>query len=1321
MPPKVHIVTSDSGWILEKCAKEIANLSNDFSYSMSEKTDADIQYYVTYGCRKKRVSKIEGGFFTHLESNESAKNKFLKEAKNMDFCVTMASRYFDLIRNNCNTNVVNIKPGVDLNEYKPSLKIGVVGRTYHTGRKGENLVKDLLDIPNIEWLFTGKGWPLPSQKIDDGEMTKFYGGLDYVLVPSLYEGGPMSVIEALACGVQVIAPDVGWVKDYPHIPYKTGCSTSLKAVLLRLFEKKNILRSNVLSQTWSKWGEEHLKLFDRLYHANSNNILTYAPSVTLITHGDEGSIKGGPSIRAPKTAQRLKKVNPNVNYISDLNSANNSDIDHIFNVWSPHSSLAAIQKSKLSGKKVVFSPIFLDLSWHKFSVNTLPGYFHKTSLDEARKKIERKLVEMHDKTNLPFSEVIPGFHSLINQQIALSDGIIFLGEHEKKCLEHIVPSLANKPSCLIRNTTGSIFHGEFVRDQFVSNKLGIEDYILCVGRIEPRKNQLLLALVARLMKKKLILVGACGNKRYLELLKSIGGEYVHHLGYVKPESNYLKSLYVNADVFVLPSFSEGAPLAALEAASCGVPLVLSDRSSESEYFGALADYVAPLDIEGMIQSISFRSSLKDDSQYKTSLKNLILHEYTWDKHVGETNQFYGQISSMKGAKVDEPLSSQVVNISEKDIFDCLVVDITDYIYSPNPTGIPRVVEQIFSETKANASINLCFICWKKDTRMMIPLPDELLRLPKNDLQKQVLHYLENITIGSSLPYDIKVIKNSKLPIFLFVGGGWTSPDFGHLFIDALARFKIQYQLPFVALIHDLIRWELSFLYHASLGKAFCNNLARLLPHVDVALYYSEATKSTLTQFNNTYKCNNSLDYRKIKLGADMLSGMADVDGSRFEDHGIYKGRYILYVATLEPRKNHDFLLDVWLDTVSQLKNRDSCTLVFVGRSSQDDKLMRKMSHPLFKNSGVIHLQRVSDIDLNWLYQNCLFTVFPSLSEGWGLPVSESLAYGKFCIASDSSSIKEISPDLVELIKPRDHKGWVDALRFYINSSDVLSSREKLIADNYQIVTWSDSYSSVVKALSDYPFKDLGFRKHLMALDSIYFSGLNLNDYENLSGFLNDGWFFQADSTGHWMVNDKALISFLIAPVDLETAFIRLYLTSPVSQLITISFNSFSYEANLAGQCFIDLPLDSSMEKIHNCFYSAHVCFSSSVIFDGDGRQLRLKLDAMGIFTSHQTVSSIMNADNASNPTLKSKLQFVTGHSPTTFQKASDGGNAFVSTPYSSTGSPSVVDYYSEITQMGLESFIQKYSAYFEAPNQSIDGVLMKMRLEAAINYFKSKQ
>jgi len=56
----------------------------------------------------------------------------------------------------------------------------------------------------------------------------------------------------------------------------------------------------------------------------------------------------------------------------------------------------------------------------------------------------------------------------------------------------------------------------------------------------------------------------------------------------------------------------------------------------------------------------------------------------------------------------------------------------------------------------------------------------------------------------------------------------------------------------------------------------------------------------------------------------------------------------------------------------------------------------------------LNVERVNDDELAFLYQRCLFTIYPSLYEGWGLPVAESLRTGKFCIASSTSSVRRLA-------------------------------------------------------------------------------------------------------------------------------------------------------------------------------------------------------------------------------------------------------------------------------------------------------------------------
>ena len=79
------------------------------------------------------------------------------------------------------------------------------------------------------------------------------------------------------------------------------------------------------------------------------------------------------------------------------------------------------------------------------------------------------------------------------------------------------------------------------------------------------------------------------------------------------------------------------------------------------------------------------------------------------------------------------------------------------------------------------------------------------------------------------------------------------------------------------------------------------------------------------------------------------------------------------------------------------------------------------------------LNHVSDGDLALLYQYAEFTVFPSLYEGWGLPIAESLAFGKFCLASNAASIPEVGGALVEYLDPWDLPAWAERLKWYFDS------------------------------------------------------------------------------------------------------------------------------------------------------------------------------------------------------------------------------------------------------------------------------------------------
>jgi glycosyltransferase involved in cell wall biosynthesis len=102
---------------------------------------------------------------------------------------------------------------------------------------------------------------------------------------------------------------------------------------------------------------------------------------------------------------------------------------------------------------------------------------------------------------------------------------------------------------------------------------------------------------------------------------------------------------------------------------------------------------------------------------------------------------------------------------------------------------------------------------------------------------------------------------------------------------------------------------------------------------------------------------------------------------------------------------------------------------------------------------IVLYDHASDSDLVHFYKHCLFTVYPSLYEGWGLPVAESLGFGKYCLASNAASIPEVAGDLLEYIDPLSVQEWADAIMELATDPKALHTRQKKIQQHFVIDRW----------------------------------------------------------------------------------------------------------------------------------------------------------------------------------------------------------------------------------------------------------------------------
>ena len=249
---------SENIWILDRIIKELVDRL-EYVYCYDETDEADINYYVNWHAFKESTSGLDVAFFTHYEPR--SKQTFFDIASTVDHCVCMSEKY-RLEMQELNINKTSTIPlGVDLALFKPKLVLGCVGsfsqNQVRRERKGYDMIKALMDLDWIDVRIT-------EGKLNFSQLPDFYRELDYVLVTSSIEGGPMCVPESLACGIPVIAtPNVGVISEYDKgvINYRNGDFESLKAVLVQLYQKKLNLSHSFEHLTCDNFAARHDKLF----------------------------------------------------------------------------------------------------------------------------------------------------------------------------------------------------------------------------------------------------------------------------------------------------------------------------------------------------------------------------------------------------------------------------------------------------------------------------------------------------------------------------------------------------------------------------------------------------------------------------------------------------------------------------------------------------------------------------------------------------------------------------------------------------------------------------------------------------------------------------------------------------------------------------------------------------------------------------------------------------------------------------------------------------------------------------------------------------
>ena len=270
----------------------------------------------------------------------------------------------------------------------------------------------------------------------------------------------------------------------------------------------------------------------------------------------------------------------------------------------------------------------------------------------------------------------------------------------------------------------------------------------------------------------------------------------------------------------------------------------------------------------------------------------------------------------------------------------------------------------------------------------------------------------------------------------------------------------------VPLIHDLIPLRRPEVCVPALVEEFSVALGEALRELDGVIANSAHTAADVSQLMAS-RGMPAVPVIAVPLAHQLNDTVANRAAWTWQIEQFRERPFVLTVGTIEPRKNHRLLLGVWQALAEE--GLDPPLLVIAGkRGWMTDAFDAEMHLTREVDRRVKVMTDLSDPELDALYGACLFTAFPSLAEGWGLPVGESLARGKICVSSDRDSMPEVGGDSTVYVDPEDVAAAVPVFRRLLFEPGALAAAEAHLQASFRPRGWPEVVRDMMTALHHLP-------------------------------------------------------------------------------------------------------------------------------------------------------------------------------------------------------------------------------------------------------------
>ena len=558
--------------------------------------------------------------------------------------------------------------------------------------------------------------------------------------------------------------------------------------------------------------------------------------------------------------------------------------------------------------------------------------------------------------------------------------------------------------------------------------------ILCVGSIENRKNQLtLISAFNKFVEENpdsdwtLHLVGDANPNLVIQLesLMRNSQNIVYH-GLVSDV--VLADLYDRCSFTICPSIEEGFGLPIAESLANGRPVICAN-------FGAMSEVAS---IGGCL-TINVRSV--------EELSDAICLLTTQDGH---RTLLQSQIPAAKDLRSWKDYSLEYFQVQSRNQEQPKDLGVIYYFFDSTirfkrNTGIQRVVRQTASAL-LDYGFQLIPVTWDFDQQSFATVP------------QAGLEFIAQWN-GPSVDLWSPWVNPAKAPENSWLIEAEVPTEQLPEFHTDMIRCAQSLRLKTAHIFYDAIPVTLEYLYPKETSLRHAVYMEQLA-HYDLVVPISVHSANDLGGF----WLEKGFTYRTIenKIQPIELAGeFTDTPRIKTVKSTIAKKPKILVVSTLEPRKNHQTLLNAF--KIADAKLNGQLELVLVGHYAYPDVVQLVESY-ISRYPNIRWERNADDAMLQTLYSSCDFTIYPSIEEGFGLPILESQWNARPCICSDSGSMREIASGGGALTVPiTDAEALADGIVKLISDKSLYAKLSNECVSR-KFKTWTDYGDELVSVM-----------------------------------------------------------------------------------------------------------------------------------------------------------------------------------------------------------------------------------------------------------------